>query len=117
MRKFLRLWWAWLHPVSGWRLRYRRFKAGQTVWPVPGAPQADPVCPWPVEWIPHRLDPSDPRGFVFLDSTCAETGVPIRVGVGCRCLRCGIDLHPNVANQVSHFDPPRCRRCNVLLAV
>lgn len=116
-RDALYRWRRFFHPIPGWKLRYRQYKAGQTVWAVPGKEDADPVCPWPVQWIPVRLDPSLERGFEFLESECSESYRPLPIGVGVCCVRCGIHLHPDRANVVGHFDPPRCSRCAPLVAL
>lgn len=111
-----RKWWAWLRPRKGWREDYRRFKGGKNVWPVPGNPEADNIVPFPLYWIPHRLS-DHPRGFDFLEATCADTGKHLPVGVGVRCLRCQVDLHPSAANMIHGFSAPYCKRCAVLISL
>ncbi len=119
MTNWFRRWVAFFRPMPGWKGRFLEFKKGRTGWSVPGRPECHQVAPWPIEWIPHRLlsagDPVDEehplRGFQFLIATCAETGKLADVGVGVRCCRCGIDLHPIAAHQFSAFEPGRCSRC------
>ena len=118
---FVDKWWAFFSPVAGWKLRYRQYKAGKTVWDVPGKPEANKLVPWPLEWVPHRmtqendLEADQQRGFLFLPATCAETGQEAAVGEAVRCLRCGVDLHPKAANQLNSLTPPVCPRCTWLV--
>lgn len=111
--------WCWvrfLFPVPGWADRYRCFKRGQTSWPVPDRPDANPVIPWPVQWIPYTqrglTNPEDiQRGFGFLPGVCVETGKSCEVGRAVSCLRCGVPLSEKAAGMLSGFDPPACPRC------
>lgn len=115
---FWQKWLAFFRPVPGWRDRLRKFKGGQTVWDVPGKPGKSKVVPFPLEWIPHRLEVTEEddeatkeRGFAMIPVTCIEGGEEAAVGVGVLCLRCGVPLHPRHANMVGGFDPPYCKRC------
>lgn len=117
-RNFFRKWYAFFRPVDGWKERYRAYRAGVNTWPVPGKLDKPYVVPFPVEWIPARLELTEQdgpeahaRGFVLLDTTCVDTGNEAPAGVGVCCLRCGVHLHPIAANMYSTFDPPYCRRC------
>lgn len=106
-------WLHWLFPVKGWKERFREYSAGRTVWEVPGHPEADKVCPFPVEWIPHSMETSHPRGFDFLEATCVDTFAPLPIGVGVLCARCGVPLHPKAAHMMSAHAVPKCKRCRI----
>ena len=114
---YLLRWKAFLFPVAGWKQRLREYKAGKTVWEVPGRPTAPKLVPWPIQWIPHRLAESSDleldqaRGFIFLPSVCWESRKATVVGEGVLCCRCGIPLHPDYAHMLTGFDPPYCKRC------
>lgn len=113
--KLLR-WKAFFLPKLGWKERLLDFKKGRQSWPNPYN-TAMPILMWPVEWLPHRpvietdTEQDKERGFVFLDTVCAETNKPAEKGVATCCVRCGIHLHPDAANMFSGFDPPQCNRC------
>lgn len=118
IRRFFRKWAAFFRPVEGWKKRFLLFRGGVHTWEVPGLPEKSKVVPFPVQWIPHRMELTDEddeashtRGFVFLDVTCSDSGKDAPAGVGVLCLRCGLPLHPTAAHMVSDFNPPYCRRC------
>ena len=115
---FLSKWIAFFRPIPGWAQRLRLHKAGQTAWDIPGKPDKPKVVPFPVEWIPHRLELTEEddastqaRGFAFLPAVCVDSGKEAEIGVGVLCCRCGVELHPAAANMIGGFDPPYCRRC------
>lgn len=121
MKRFLAKWWAYFHPLPGWKARYKMFKAGQHEWEIPGRPDASKTVPFPVDWIPHRLTGDDVKpetGFVFLEPESIETGLKLEIGHGVRCLRCGVPLmdNPDEANMYGGFDPPCCRRCRKIVS-
>ncbi len=119
------LWFFWLVPKSGWKDRYKKYKAGQTSWPMPNRPDGtprNPILPWPVEWLVAETHPAQLNsekglkyGLEFVATRCAESGEHLPPGVGVRCLRCGVPLHPSRAGMVAATDPPGCRRCRVLI--
>lgn len=112
----IKKWIAFFFPVPGWKKRFRLYRAGSKMWeaPKPGFP---PVGPFPVEWIPHSLEDSlfseaeRGMGFHMTDSVCTDTGVLLPKGIGVRCCRCGVDLHPDAADMIGDHDIPKCRRC------
>jgi hypothetical protein len=115
---FFQRWWAFFSPEKGWRDRYLAFRSGKNVWEVPGKPECPKVVPFPVQWIPHRLEllPEDDeaahvRGFVFTQPVCSATGKTVPLGRGVNCLRCGVALHEARAHMVTSFSPPYCSRC------
>lgn len=117
LKHTLNVWKAFFSPIQGWKARLRLFRRGTKTWAVPYDDKAPHVMPWPVQWFPHRKlietdeDKDKERGFVFLDSVCVDSGVPIEKGVATSCVRCGVHLHPEKANMSGGFDPPICRRC------
>jgi hypothetical protein len=123
MSNWIRKWIAFFRPLPGWKARFLDFKRGRTSWKVPGRPECRQVVPWPVAWIPHRPlavgegkdEAEEKTGFAFLDAVCVDSGKAAAVGVGVRCCRCGVDLHPIASGQFSAFDPARCRRCRWVL--
>lgn len=121
MRSFINRWWSFLFPVTGWKERYRAYKHGQLTWEVPGRPDVNKVTPWPVEWLPHRLDNLEDKwqklGFQPIESTCVETGAKLAPGIGVRCVRCGVSLSPKAAHMRTLHDPPHCRRCSFIIAL
>lgn len=112
---FLYKWFRFFFPVRGWRKRYRAFSRGRNVWEVPGKPDKPKLIPFPLEWLPHRLDnlegDDERKGFALVPAVCVDTGLEVQPGDGVLCLRCGVPLHPSVANIVTTQDPPYCRRC------
>jgi hypothetical protein len=115
---FISKWIAFFHPLPGWLLRLREAKAGKNTWEVPGKPDRPKVVPFPVPWLPHRLelteaddDADHARGFVFLPGVCVDSGKDCAVGVVVSCCRCGVSLHPAAAHMIAGFDPPYCSRC------
>ena len=118
LKVFVVKWIAFLRPLPGWKKRILEFRAKKNVWDVPGKPDKPKLVPFPLEWLPHRLELTDEddeashaRGFVMLSGTCVDTGQECEPGVVVSCLRCGVPLHPTAANMVGGFDPPYCRRC------
>jgi hypothetical protein len=118
----LRKWFAFFRPVSGWKERLINFKSGQTTWEIAGNPELPKLIPFPLEWVPHRLELTDEddeaahaRGFVFLPGTCVDSGKECEPGVVVSCLRCSVPLHPTAANMFGGFDPPYCHRCKWVL--
>ena len=118
MMTFWLKWVAFFRPLGGWKTRYRQAKMGRNTWEVPGKPFSPKVIPFPVEWLPHRLDLVDgdnssahSRGFVFLPGVCVDTGKEVEVGTAVSCCRCGVTLSPEAAHMFSGFDPPYCKRC------
>jgi len=90
----------------------------ENTWEVPGKPDRPKVVPFPVPWLPHRLelteaddDADHARGFVFLPGVCVDSGKDCAVGVVVSCCRCGVSLHPAAAHMIAGFDPPYCSRC------
>lgn len=110
-------WKAFFFPVKGWKERFKLYQRGTKTWSVPYDANAPKVLPWPVEWFPHRRvietdAPEDKeRGFVFLDTTCVDSGMSAPLGVAACCVRCGVHLHPEAAHMLGGFDPPICSRC------
>jgi hypothetical protein len=111
-------WLAFFRPVAGWAQRLREAKAGRNVWEVPGKPEKSKLVPFPIEWMPHRLELTEEddeaahiRGFVFLPGTCVDTGKEAAVGDVVSCCRCGVPLHPLASHMIGGMDPPYCRRC------
>lgn len=121
MRLALWKWGRFLRPVKGWRVRYLAFLGGRTTWNVPDRPDADPVAPWPIEWMPHRqyaLDEVETkRGFAFESCVCVDSGMTAQPGDAVSCLRCGVPLHTSAAGMLHGFDPPKCRRCVPLVGL
>lgn len=116
LKNWFKKWWAFCFPVKGWWPRYVAFKKGQGIWPIPGKPDAAPLLYLPIEWICVDLDhmPTDDdkaRGFSFREIVCVDTGEVVPAGEGARCLRCGVDLHPQAAGLSTGFEAPICRRC------
>lgn len=118
MLLFWMKWIAFFWPVPGWKRRLQEAKAGRNVWDVPGKPEKSKVVPWPVEWMPHRLELTEEddetahtRGFVFLPGVCVDTGLEAKVGEVVSCCRCRVALHPRAAHMIAGFDPPHCKRC------
>ena len=115
-------WFAFFSPVAGWEDRFRRYKSGQHVWGIPGKPDKPKAIPFPLEWIPHRLEltseddeAAHARGFAFESVTCVDTGQEAGIGVALSCLRCGVPLHPEAAHMFGGFDPPCCNRCRLVV--
>lgn len=115
----LRLWKAFLRPVPGWHARYQEYLGGKNTWEVPGRPDVPKVVPFPVQWIPHRLDNLGPddqaRGFAFEPVVCSSSGKSAPVGTGVCCVRCGVPLHETEARMRNGFDAPKCWRCAPLI--
>jgi hypothetical protein len=118
LSKFRMKWFAFFLPLPGWLTRLREAKAGRNAWPVPGKPDKPMVVPFPIEWVPHRLeltgednDAAHARGFVFHAATCTDSEEEAAVGVAVSCCRCAVSLHPKAAHMIGGFDPPYCRRC------
>jgi hypothetical protein len=120
---WIRKWWAFLRPVTGWKERLLASRQGQTAWEVPGKPECNKVIPWPLAWIPHRLYGPDEdltpeesaRGFEFLEARCVDTGKIGKIGASSCCARCGVTLHPD-ACRTKGFQPPACRRCATIIS-
>ena len=118
LKMFVTRWIAFFRPIPGWKKRILEFKAGRTVWEVPNRPDVPKLVPFPLEWVPHRLELTDDddegshaRGWVMLSVTCIDSGEEAGPGVAVSCLRCGVPLHPRQANMIGGFDPPYCARC------
>ena len=114
-------WWRFFRPVAGWKQRYREYKGGRRMWPIPGKPNAPKAAPWPIEWIPHTQkglegdDKWERLGWKPLSAICSVSGVDVPPGQAASCLRCGVSLSPVAAGQCNTQDPPRCSRCAPLL--
>ena len=125
-KRWLRRCLAFFRPLEGWKERLSLFQGGTATWDVPGNPAANKVIPWPLQWVPHKLHsaenpPTDDaalaRGFDFVHPTvCVDSGRSLALGVGVRCVRCAVDLHPALAGQRTGSDPPSCRRCRILVS-
>lgn len=115
---FISKWIAFFRPRLGWAEMLREFKAGKNVWNIPGKPDKPQVVPFPIEWMPHRLELTEAddaaaqtRGFVFLPGVCVDSGKEVEIGVAVSCCRCAVTLHPGMAGMIAGFDPPYCSRC------
>lgn len=118
--RLLLRWWMFFFPVRGWRDRYEKFLRGQRVWPIEADPTLPPTIPFPLAWVPvqwERDESKDKDFFRLCSSTSLESGNPLPVGEGVRCLRCGIELHEREAHMYGAYDPPQCPRCRRLLQI
>lgn len=118
--RFLLRWWMFFFPVHAWRERYEKFLRGQRTWAIESHPHLHPTIPFPVEWVPVRWEESPITGkevFTMCTSTSLESGNPLPIGEGVRCLRCGIELHEREAHMYGSYDPPQCSRCYRLLKI
>lgn len=119
----LQCWRAFFSPQRGWADRYDQYLKGKRVWPVEESPSLPPTIPFPVEWIPVQwievdegIDWVQPTStFRLCSSVSAESGTPLPIGKGVRCVRCGIHLHEDEAHMYSPYDPPKCSRCQWII--
>tara|TARA_Y100000034_G_scaffold20681_1_gene23672 strand:- start:105 stop:518 length:414 start_codon:yes stop_codon:yes gene_type:complete len=115
---FFAKWWAFFRPVEGWEGRYRSYRGGRNVWEVPGKENCPKLTPFPLQWVPHRLELTDDdtpqahhRGFELTVITCTDSGRVESGTLATLCCRCGVPLHSSRGHQNSPFDAPSCKRC------
>lgn len=111
---------AFVFPMPGWKKRLQKFKAGQTSWPIPGAPEASParVGPWPIEWTPCNVTlVHDDEGEVtgakleFLNFTSDVSGRWAENEDAVACARCGVYMHVADTQMETNLDVPLCPWC------
>lgn len=103
--------WFYFRPVPGWNLRVEQYAQGKQTWDVPGG-DFDKTYPWPVQWLPHRLDPEVKQGFHFLlqkEGQCGCCGQTAMIAI-C-CARCGLPLREQCAGMRHSMEAPSCRWC------
>jgi len=110
---------AFVAPVAGWKKRMQKFKAGQTAWALPGAPEGAPgVGPWPLEWTPCTVtfeqdEDGKPSGakMEFLNFTSDVSGRWAEGENAVACARCGIHMHVADTEMETNLDIPLCPWC------
>lgn len=119
---FFSRWWAFFRPLRHWKERYQLYLGGQKVWMVPGKPESPSLVPWPLEWIPARLEVTEADsetaqtlGFVLQGAICTDSGKSAQIGQAVRCCRCGVPLHQSHAHMLTSISPPSCSRCTSLV--
>lgn len=108
-----------LRPTPGWKARLVKFRAGQTTWQIPGAPEGAPgVGPWPLEWTPCTVTfASDEDGkttgasLAFLDFTSDVSGRWAEGENAVACARCGVHMHVGDTTMETNLDVPLCPWC------
>jgi len=116
---FLRRIKAFVLPASGWKKRIQKFRAGQTTWQIPGAPEGAPgVGPWPLEWTPCTVtfesgEDGKPTGakLEFLNFISEVSGLPAEGEDAVACARCGIHMHVADTEMETNLDVPLCPWC------
>lgn len=118
--RFLRRVIGFILPKTGWKKRIQKYKAGQTSWPLPGAP-ADATArigPWPIEWTPCNVTLAhDDAGTVtgakleFLNFTSDVSGRWAENEDAVACARCGIHMHVADTEMETNLDIPLCPWC------
>lgn len=114
-------WFCWFRPIPGWLPRLKEFNAGRTLWPHPVTGELK-IVPWPKEWLVISTKQEDIKtengkknGFEFMSSVCSESLKLVPPGMGVRCVRCGVHLHPDHAAMLHDASPPSCSRCRPLI--
>ena len=118
--RFLRRIKLFVLPVPGWRKKLLRYKAGQTAWPLPGAPAGSNtgVGPWPIEWTPCDITfVHDEEGVVtgakleFHNLTSGLSGRPAEGDDAVACARCSVHMHVAETDMETNLDVPLCPWC------
>lgn len=111
---------AFISPVPGWKKRLQKFRAGQTAWPIPGAPEDSKarIGPWPMEWTPCSVTlVRDDKGAVtgaqlsFLEFHSDVSGRWAEGEDAVACARCGIRMHVGDTEMETNLDVPLCPWC------
>lgn len=109
-----------IFPVPGWRKQLLRYKAGNTSWPLPGAPEGSNtgVGPWPIEWTPCDITfVRDEEGVVTgakLEFHTLTSGLSGRIAEGedaVACARCSVHMHVAETDMETNLDVPLCPWC------